>query len=239
LSPALVVAGKEFRAYFKTPVAYVFLFVFLALTGGLFLFVPNYFVFGQASLRGFFEFLPWIFLLLGPAVAMKLWAEERKVGTIETLLTLPLRDHQIVLGKFLAAVGLIAVALLLTFPLPLIVVMTAAGPVDLGPILGSYLGALCLGAAYVAISLFASALTRSQIVAFILGVGMCLALVLVGFPPVMAAFPRGLAQFLAQVSLLEHFAGIAKGVVDSRDVLYYLSVLAFFLVLNVAAVRRR
>lgn len=237
MSGVLTVAGKEFRTWFKTPVAYVFLCAFLGYVG--FAFFGDYFLIDRASMRGFFDQLPLVFLVFVPAVSMKMWAEERKIGTIETLLTMPLRDHQIVLGKFLAALGLVAVALALTAPYPLLVAHTASSPIDLGPILGGYLGALLLAGAYLSISLFASALTDSQIVAFILAVCMCLFLYLIGSAGVVTLLPAGFGEFLQRLSLQYHFGNIARGVVDSRNVVYYLSLLTFFLALNVAAVRRR
>ncbi len=239
MSHALTVAAKEFRTYFKTPVASIFLFFFLLITGLFFFFVPGYFSQGEASLRPFFDLLPWVFLFFAPAVCMKTWAEERKMGTIETLLTMPMTDHAIVLGKFLAALGLIAVALALTFPLPVLVAFTAAGSIDSGPIIGAYFGALLLGATYVAICVFASATTESQIIAFIVGLAICLFLMILGLDPVAGIFPRSLGELMRNLSLSSHFANVQRGVIDTRDVLYYLSLLLFFLLLNVAAVRRR
>jgi len=239
MNHSLIVAGKEFRTYFKTPVASIFLFAFLVLSGLLFFFVQDYFMRGEANMRSFFAFLPWVYLLFGPAIAMKMWAEERKIGTIETLLTMPMKEGNIVLGKFLASFGLLALALLLTFPIPLAVSFTAAGSIDFGPILGGYLGALLMGATYIAISLFASALTESQIVAFILGVGICLFFVIIGVEQVAAIFPQGAGGAIREMSLIGHFENIQRGVIDTRDVLYYASMLAVFLLLNTVAVKRR
>jgi ABC-2 type transport system permease protein len=239
MNAVLCVAGKEFKTYFKTPVAYVFLVVFLALNGWAFFFMASYFEARAATLRDMFAFLPWSFLFVVPAVCMKMWAEERKIGTFETLLTMPLTEGQIVLGKFFAAFGLICVALALTFPLPVIVAMSSAASVDFGPIIGGYIGAMFLGAAYVAICLFASAITESQIVAFILGAFIAFVLALVGSQALAGVFPPSIGEFLQLLSLQTHFQNIQRGVVDSRDVLYYLSVLTFFLMLNVAAVKRR
>ncbi len=239
MSHVLTVAGKEFHCYFKTPVGSIFLFFFLLLCGLFFFFVPDYFSLGEASLRRFFDLLPWVYLFFAPAVAMKMWAEERKIGTIETLLTRPVADHRIVLGKFLASFGLLVVALALTAPIPLLVAFTAASPVDVGPVLTGYLGAALLGAVYIAISLFASALTESQIVAFILGLVLCFFFFVIGLPDVVGIFPRALAEFLTDLSLGGHFANIQRGVVDTRDLLYYATMLTVFLLLNVLAVRRR
>lgn len=239
MSHATVVAGKEFRTYFKTPVASIFLFFFLVITGLVFFFVPGYFSTGQASMRGFFDLLPWVYLFFAPAIAMKMWAEERKIGTIETLLTMPMKDTSIVFGKFFAAWGLLGVALLLTLPIPVLVAFTAAETVDFGPILGGYIGALFLGGAYLSMCLFASALTQSQIVAFILGLSFCLLFLIIGMDPVANMFPRGFGEMLRNLSVSSHFENIQRGVVDTRDVLYYLSMTVLFLLLNVTAVRRR
>ena len=239
MSHVLIVASKEFRTYFKTPVASIFLFSFLVLTGLLFFFVPDYFMQGEANMRSFFSFLPWVYLLFAPAIAMKMWAEERKIGTIETLLTMPMREGSIVVGKFLASFGLLALALALTFPIPVAVSFTAAGSIDFGPIMGGYIGALLMGATYVAMSLFASALTESQIVAFILGVGVCLYFVIIGIDPVANIFPQAVGGLIKNLSLIDHFENIQRGVVDTRDMLYYASMLAIFLLLNTIAVKRR
>jgi len=239
MSHALTIARKEFHCTFKTPVGAIFLFFFLLLCGLFFFFVPDYFSLGEASMRRFFDLLPWIYLFFAPAVAMKMWAEEKKIGTIETLMTMPMRDSSIVFGKFLASFGLLALALLLTAPLPLLVAYTAATPVDPGPIVAGYLGALLLGGVYIAISLFASALTESQIVAFILGLVLCFFFFVIGLPDVAGIFPRALAEFLTNLSLGGHFANIQRGVVDSRDLIYYASMLIVFLMLNIWAVRRR
>ncbi len=239
MNHALTIAGKEFRTYFKTPVAYVFLVVFLGFMGWFFFFSPDYFAAGEASMRSFFYLLPMVFLFLAPAVSMKMWAEERRIGTIETLMTMPMREHEIVIGKFLAALGLIGVALLLTVPIPIIVAFTAAGSIDLGPILGGYIAALLMAGAYLAIGLFASALTRSQIVAFILGAVISLFLVMIGSSQLADVFPKGISDVLVNLSLMSHFENIQRGVLDTRDLLYYAAVLTFFLMLNVAAVRKR
>lgn len=231
------VAGKEFRTWFKTPVAYVFLCAFLGYCG--FAFFSDFFLADRAEMRGFFSLLPIVFLLFIPAVSMRMWAEERKIGTIETLLTMPLHDYQIVLGKFLAALGLVFVALLLTLPIPMVVAHTASSPIDYGPVIGGYIGALLLASAYLAICLFASALTESQIVAFISGVFICLFLYLIGGSGVVTLLPSGLGEVLQRMSLEYHFGNIARGVIDTRNIVYYVSVLTLFLTLNVAAVRRR
>lgn len=236
-SGSLTVAGKELRSYFKTPIAYVFLCAFLGYTG--FSFFSGYLLVGRASMRGFFQLLPLVYLVFVPAVSMRMWAEERKIGTIETLLTMPIADGAIVFGKFLAALALVATGLALTFPIPIVVTLTAAGPVDFGPIIGGYLGSLLLAGAYLAICLFASALTENQIVAFILGVCLCLFFYIIGQAEVVALLPLGFGELLQRASLQYHFAGISRGVIDTRNIVYYVSMLTLFLLLNVAAVKRR
>ncbi len=239
---ALVVAWKEFRTYFQTPIGWVILFVFTMLGGWFFFAVGSFFVQKQASMRGLFEFLPWLFLFYAPAVTMRLWAEEKRSGTVETLLTLPLKDGELVLGKYLASVGVVAVWLLCLAPLAGVVAWFGAP--DPGPILGGFIGALLLGAAYAAIGVAASAFTENQIISLVIAVVGSFFFLLCGLDPVIAVIPSWkwiawLGPFLYQLSLGTHFHSIARGVVDSRDLLYYLSFITFFLVANVWAVRRR
>jgi ABC-2 type transport system permease protein len=219
---------KEFRTYFSSPMGYIYITAFLVITNWLFL--RGFFLINQASLRGLFTILPWIFLLFVPAVTMRLWAEERKVGTIEVLMTLPLRDHEIVLGKFLASLTFLAISLALTIVLP---ISTAfIGSVDVGTIAGGYIGALLLGAAYLAIGIFASGLTENQIVAFIVGIAISFGLLILGENIVLFALPTPLVSLFEYLGLGAHFRSIARGVLDSRDILYYLSVVVLFLYLN-------
>ncbi|MEW6746985.1 MAG: Gldg family protein [Planctomycetota bacterium] len=229
-------AAKEFRSTFRTPIAYVIIALFLAVMGWLFFYYHPFFQAGEASLRAFFGELPLVFLFFIPALTMRLWAEERKVGTIEILLTLPLRSWQVVLGKFLGALALIASMLALTFPLP--VVVFYLGNPDPGPIIGGYLGAIFLGAAYAAIGLFASGLTENQIIAFLLGVVLGFFLFILDFAGLHELFPS-LAEVLERLSLRHHFQSIGRGVIDSRDILYYLSVIGLFLVMNSCFLRTR
>src|SRR3989304_5226973 len=204
----LVIAGKECRAYFSSVIAYIFIPLFLAVSGWLFM--QSFFLLGQASLRSFFSLLPWLFLIFVPAVAMRLWAEEKKPGTIELLMTFPVRDSEVVLGKFLAAIEFLAVALFLSFPLAL----TAAyvGNPDWGAIVGGYLGALLLGAAYLAIGLFVSSLTENQIVAFLISAVGCFGLYIVGEGFVLFPVPEFMVGFLSYLSLGTHFESIGRGV---------------------------
>jgi ABC-2 type transport system permease protein len=231
----LVIAGKEFRAYFSSVIAYIFITLFLAVSGWLFM--QSFFLLGQASLRSFFGLLPWLFLVFVPAVSMRLWAEEKKLKTIELLMTYPVRDSEVVLGKFLAAFAFLGVALFLSFPLAL----TAAyvGDPDWGAIFGGYLGALLLGAAYLAIGLFVSSLTENQIVAFLISVVGCFGLYIIGEDFVLFRVPEVMVGFLAYLSLGTHFESIGRGVLDTRDLLYYTSLIGFFLFLNVRSVESR
>ena len=232
----LIVAWKEFRTFFQTPIGWVILFFFTLLGGLLFFAAGRFFLQREASMRGLFEWLPILFLFYAPAITMRLWAEERRAGTVETLLTLPLKDWEIVVGKYLAALGLIAVWLLCLSPLAMVVCWF--GDPDLGPILGGFIGALFLGGAYAAIGVAASAFTENQIIAFVVSLVGSFVCYAIGFDLFVALFPEAIGSFLFKLSLDTHFRSISRGVLDSRDLLYYLSFIAFFLVINVWAVRR-
>ena len=224
----LGVYKRELRSYFDSPIAYIFIVVFLLLS--TWLFFRGFFVYGQADLRGFFSLLPWTFLFFVPAVAMRLWAEERKLGTLELLMTLPVRDGEVIAGKFLAGLSLITLTVFLGFPL--VIITAALGDLDPGPVWGGFLGAILLGGAYLAIGLFVSSLTDNQIIAFIVSVVVCFLLFIVGEPLVLINAPRSLAPLFSFLGLGAHFQSISRGVIDSRDVIYYLSIIAFFLMLN-------
>lgn len=229
------IAKREFKAYFVSPIAYVYLITFLVVVHWLFL--KNFFFMGQANLRAFFTLMPWIYLFFIPAVAMGKWAEERKLGTIELLFTMPILKRDVVLGKFLAGFKLIAAALFLTLPLPITVALL--GNADLGPNIGGYLGLLFLGGAYLSISLWISSLTDNQIIAFILGVVACFALFIIGEPLVTTGLPPLLVSFFQYLGLGTHFESMGRGVVDTRDLIYYLSVIVCFLFLNLKPLKRR
>jgi ABC-2 type transport system permease protein len=235
VSGFLGIFRREFKSYFDSPIAYVYLTVFVVVVNWFFF--RDFFLMEQATLRGLFAPLPVYFLFFVPAVAMRLWSEERKLGTVELLLTLPVRDRDVVLGKFLAGLLLIALSLLLTAPL--VVTVGALGEPDLGAIFASYLGALFLGAAYLAIGFFVSSLTENQIVAFLLGISACFVVYIVGENLVLLSAPKALAPLLRFLGLGTHFESISRGVLDSRDLLYYASVIGFFLFLNVRSVAER
>jgi ABC-2 type transport system permease protein len=235
LSTTLNVAKKEFRSYFQSPIAYIFITVFLVLTHWLFF--RGFFIIGQATLREYFALVPVVFLLFVPAVTMRMWAEEKKLGTLELLLTFPVRDWEVVTGKFLASLAFLAVALLLTVPLAITV--SLLGNPDNGAVIGGYVGCLLLGAAYLAIGLWVSGLTQNQIVAFIITAVICFALYIIGDPIVLTSVPGPLVPFFANLSMGYHFDSIGRGVLDSRDLIYYLSVIGFFLFLNIRSVASR
>jgi ABC-2 type transport system permease protein len=235
----LIIATKEFRAYFRTPIAYVFLTVFIVIMGWFFFWVgnPSFFKRGVCEMRSFFSYLPYVFLFFIPAVSMRMWSEEKKLGTIETLLTMPIREGEIVFGKFLAGLGLLVSYFVLTLPIPII--LSIVGEPDFGPIWGGYLGSLFLASAYLAIGLFASGITENQIVAFIIGVVSCFVLLYVGMLPFQGILPTALEGTVEYLSLYTHFESIQRGVIDTRDVVYYLSVIIFFLFLNTRVVKMR
>jgi ABC-2 type transport system permease protein len=215
---ALSICRKEFNSYFTSPIAYIVIAIFLLVTGWFFF--ATFFLFNQASLRNFFSLLPSVFAFVVPAVTMRQLAEELNVGSYETLLTLPVAFTDVVLGKFLAAVAFVAAMLVPTLAYPVTVALL--GDLDWGPVVGGYLGALALGAAFAAVGLFASAVTRNQIVAFIVGLAICFALTLVDQ---MAIFmPRGFTPVLSYLAADVHFQNVAKGVVDTRDIAYFASV---------------
>ncbi len=232
---------RELAGYFGSPVAYVFIVIFLLLCGFFTFSVSGFYEQGQADLRAFFEWHPWIFLFLIPAVGMRLWADERRTGTIELILTLPLTLTQVIFGKFLAAWLFIGVALFLTFPLVLTV--TYLGDPDLGAIFCSYIGSFLMAGAYLSVGSMTSALTRNQVISFILSVVICLFLVLAGWPPITDALsswaPRWLVGVVAGFSFIPHFSSMERGILDMRDLLYFSSVIFFMLFSNAVVLQNR
>lgn len=226
---------KEFKAYFNSPIAYIFIISFLIVSNWLFF--RTFFLANQSSLRAFFSLLPWVFLFLAPAITMRSWAEEKKLGTIEILMTLPVKDHEIIIGKFFSGFLFLVVTLLLTFPLPITVMLI--GSPDLGPIWGGYVGSFLLGGAYLSIGLFASSLTENQIVSFIVAILICFALLIIGENFMLLNVPSVLVPVFSLLGLGAHFESIGRGVIDSRDILYYLSVIGFFLFLNHVSLESR
>jgi ABC-2 type transport system permease protein len=236
-----IITRRELASYFATPLAYVFILIFLVLANAFTFYLGGFYERGQADLAPFFTFHPWLYLFLIPAISMKLWAEERKSGSIELLMTQPVKLWDAVLGKFLAAWIFTALALALTFPLWITV--NYLGSPDNGAIFAAYLGSLLLGAGFLAIGSCMSALTRNQVVAFILGVVVCFAFMLAGFPLVLDLFrswaPQPLVEAIASLSFLTHFESIVKGVIDVRDLLYFAMLSGFFLLATVVTLELR
>lgn len=228
---------KELRSYFASPLGYVFILFYLLVSNGFFFFIHDFFRAGQATMRGYFMTLPWIFLFFVPAVTMRLWAEERKLGTLEMLLTMPLREVEVVLGKFLASFAFLAITLAFTLTVP--VSIGILGRPDWGVIAASYAGSLFLGAAYLAIGLWISSLTESQVVAFIVSVAVIFLFLVAGIAPSWLGSLGWFAAFCEYLSLLSHFQNILRGVLDTRDVVYYLAVVAVFLHLNITNIESR
>ena len=210
---------KEFGTYFVSPIAYIVISIFLVVTGWFFF--STFFLFNQASLRNFFSLLPITFAFVIPAVTMRLFSEELNVGSYETLLTLPVTDGDVILGKFTASVAFVAAMLVPTVAYPIFV--SFLGQLDWGPVVGGYVGALFLGASFSAVGLFVSSLTRNQIIAFIGGMGICFFLTLID--KVLFFLPANLLSIFQYLGADFHFDNIAKGVLDSRDILYFLSVI--------------
>jgi ABC-2 type transport system permease protein len=235
MSPVSAVMRRELRSYFVTPVAYVFLVIFLVLAGILTFYAGDFYERGQADLQPFFVMHPWLYLILVPAITMRMWAEEAKGGTLELLLTLPVTLWQAMLGKFLAAWLFIGLALALTFPIW--VTVNYLGSPDNGVILAGYLGSWLMAGTFIAIGACLSALTSSQVVAFVLTALVCVLLMLVGQPQVLdflqGGLPSRLINGVAHLSMLQHFEAIARGVLDVRDLLYFLLSMIAWLIAGV------
>jgi ABC-2 type transport system permease protein len=231
MSTIWTLSKRELGAYFTSPVAYVFLVIFLLLAGFFTFTAGNFFERGEASLAAFFAWHPWLYLVLVPAVGMRVWAEERRSGTIELLLTLPVAPWQAIVGKFLASWIFLGVALALTFPAVLTV--NILGDPDNGMVAAGYVGSLLLSGAYLAITCMTSAMTRNQVVAFILSVVICLFLILAGFNPVTDLLVRwaspAVVDTVAAFSVITHFDAFQRGVIDSRDLVFFLSLIGFAL----------
>jgi hypothetical protein len=231
---------REFLGYFRSPVAYVFLIVFLVASVGLAFFIGGFFKANQASLESFFVFHPWLYLFLIPAAAMRLWAEEKRGGTIELLFTLPLTTLHAVLAKFLAAWLFLVIGLLLTLPMAFTV--SWLGDPDVGVIVAGYLGSALLAGACLAVCTLISALTKNQVIAFVLGVIALLILLFLGwsvFNQLLSGFlPVAAVDFIANLGVIPHFEAISKGIIDAKDLAYFGSVIALSLALNVAVLER-
>ena len=236
-----IVFKREFAAYFATPIAAVFLVIFVALTGAFAFYVGSFFDRGQAELSSFFVYHPWLYLILVPAIGMRLWAEERKTGTIELLMTLPISPWEAILGKFLAAWAFVGLALVLTFPMWITV--NVLGNPDNGVILSSYLGSFLMAGAYLAIASCISALTKNQVIAFIVAAAICFLLVMSGLEMVQNVFrpwaPAFLLSAISSLSFLGHFESITKGLLNLPAIIFYVSLIAFALFANKIIIDQR
>lgn len=232
---------RELMSYFATPVAYVFFVIFLMLSAAFTFYLGNFYERGQADLQAFFMFHPWLYLFLIPSISMRLWAEERKSGTLELLLTLPISLRDAVIGKFLAAWLFAGLALSLTFPIWITV--NYLGQPDNGAIFSAYIGSFLMAGAYLAIGACLSALTRNQVIAFILTVVACFAMMLSGMDMILDVFrgwlPQILIDSIAALSFLTHFNALSRGVIELRDVLYFLMVIGFWLVANMLIIEAK
>jgi len=231
MNPITAIARREIRGYFATPLAYVFILIYLALTGWFTFYLGGFYERGQADLLPFFNFQPWLFLILIPAISMRLWAEERKSGSIELLMTLPVTTRQAVTGKFLAAWAFTALSIALTFPIWLTV--NYLGDPDNGAIVAGYVGCILMAGGFLAIGSCISAANRNQVVAFIITIVICFLFLLSGFPLVLDIFsgwaPGSVIDAVASLSFLTHFAAISKGVIDLRDLIYFFLLIAGWL----------
>ena len=240
MSQILPIFKREFLGYFRSPVAYVFLVVFLMAAVGLAFFLGQFFDAGAATLERFFMFHPWLFLLLIPAAGMRLWSEEKRTGSLELLFTLPVTPLEAVLAKFLAAWAFLGTAILLTFPMALTV--GYLGDPDWGVIFASYFGSLLMAGAYLGVCALMSALTKNQVISFVLSVIICVVLLFLGWSVfselLEAVLPQAVADALANFSFITHFDPFTKGIIDPKDVVFFLSLTGFTLFLNVVALER-
>ena len=241
MSRIITILKRELMAYFATPVAYVFIVIFLLMTGIFTFHIGGFYERGQADLEPFFRFHPWLYMLLIPAISMRLWSEERKTGTLELLMTLPVSLVEAVIGKFLAAWCFTTIALALTFPVWITV--NYLGDPDNTVIAAGYLGSLLLAGGCLAIGSCISALTKNQVIAFVISFIICFAFNLSGFPVVLDLFstwaPQVIVDAISSFSFLTHFESILKGVVDVRDIIYFASLIAFWLYANTLAIEAK
>ncbi len=232
---------RELQSYFATPVAYVFIVIYLVLMGTFTFYLGQFYERGQSDLSSFFNFHPWLYLFLVPAISMRLWAEERKTGSIELLMTMPITAWQAVLGKYLAAWAFIGIALALTFPVWITV--NYLGAPDNGAILAGYVGSFLMAGGFLAIGACLSATTRNQVIAFVITIVVCFGFLLSGFPLVLDLFsgwaPQALVDGIASLSFLTHFANISKGVIDIRDLIYFGLLIGAFLYANTIVLQWR
>jgi ABC-2 type transport system permease protein len=240
MSQITPVLKREFLGYFRSPVAYVFLIVFLMASVGLAFFIGGFFKANLASLESFFTFHPWLFLFLIPAVGMRLWSEEKRTGTVELLFTLPVTTLEAVLGKFFAAWAFLTVAILLSFPM--VITLAYLGHPDWGVVASSYAGSILMAGAYLGVCSLTSALTKNQVISFVLSVLACLILLFLGWSvfngALQAILPVWAVDLVANFSFITHFNAFIKGIIDPKDIVFFLSLTGFTLFLNVVALER-
>jgi gliding motility-associated transport system permease protein len=235
-----IIAGRELGGYFATPVASVFIVIFLVLQGALTFNLGGFFDRGQADLNPFFTFIPWVFLLLVPAITMRLWAEERRLGTIELLLTLPITQTEAVLGKFLAAWAFCAIALVLTFPF--VITVNILGHPDNGVIASGYVGALLIAGAFLSVGAALSATTKNQVIAFVLGLAVCFLFAMASYSVVTDFLSQNiptLAAIARRLAVIDRFQDFTRGVVSARDLVFFASFIGFWLFVNTMIVERK
>ncbi|MAZ78984.1 MAG: ABC transporter permease [Legionellales bacterium] len=237
----LSIYKREFTSYFVTPVAYVFIVIFLFMTGVFTFYLGAFYESNQADLEPFFRFHPWLYLFLIPAISMRLWSDERKSGTIELLMTLPVSITDTVVAKYLAAWSFTAIALSLTFPMWITV--NYLGNPDNTVVLASYIGSLIMAGGFLAIGSCISALTKSQVISFVISVVICFMFILSGFPMVLDLFeswaPQAVVDAVASFSFLTHFTSIKKGVIDIRDLIYFAALITFWLYVNIIIIENK
>ena len=237
----LSIYKREFTSYFVTPVAYVFIVIFLLMTGVFTFYLGAFYESNQADLEPFFRFHPWLYLFLIPAISMRLWSDERKSGTIELLMTLPVSITDTVVAKYLAAWSFTAIALSLTFPMWITV--NYLGSPDNTVVLASYIGSLIMAGGFLAIGSCISALTKSQVISFVISVVICFMFILSGFPMVLDLFeswaPQAVVDAVASFSFLTHFTSIKKGVIDIRDLIYFAALITFWLYVNIIIIENK
>ncbi|MDZ4712707.1 MAG: ABC transporter permease subunit [bacterium] len=229
----LTIFKKELRSYFNSPIAYIVIVVFLVITGWFF--TSSLFIGGVVTMRNVFDIIPFIFLFFIPAISMRSFSEEKKTGTIELLLTKPISDLDIVMGKFLAALALTSIAL--AFTLIYVISLSFLGKIDTGAIVGAYIGLILMSGIYISIGIFASSMTENQVVAFIISFLIVFGLFMLN--KVLIFLPSALASILEYISIDYHFGNIARGVVDSRDIIYYISGIAIFILLTKTSLESR
>lgn len=226
---------KELKIYFNSPLAYIFITVFLVISSWIFF--QDFFIQNQADMRSFFALLPWIFLFLIPAISMRMWAEEKKLGTIEIIFTRPITEWEAVLGKFMAGFAFLIITILLSLTIPIL--MFIIGEPDWGTIVGGYFGAIMLGGCYLATGCFMSSLNSNQIIAFIFTALCLFILYSISEPLILESTPYHLNNFINYLGLSSHYHNILKGVIDTRDIAYYLSLIFLFLYLTVLKLKKR